>query len=224
MSSDLKTTSNRPSRRTSRTAFSAESPAPDDPLLGFAPYVHKAPRRNSITPDRQRAFIATLAATGIVTQAARRIGASLEALYKLRHRPGAEGFSAAWEEAIDRGIARLEDCALERAILGEERPVVSQGKLVATYRRYDTQLMLYLLRQRRAQRWAADAGALARIGPGHPVYDRLRREWEAEEMEGEQDVLDSIDAMLDAMRQRSLTHDRDDADEDEARSGEGETP
>ena len=63
----------------------------DDPLLGFAPYLHAAPRRNSITPERQREFIAALAATGIVTQAARQIGASLEALYRLRHQPGAEG-------------------------------------------------------------------------------------------------------------------------------------
>lgn len=35
--------------------------------LEFAPFVHVAPRRNSITPDKQRRFIATLAATGIVS-------------------------------------------------------------------------------------------------------------------------------------------------------------
>lgn len=201
MPSSLKTTSRRPSHRTSAAAFSADPPAPDDPLLGFAPYLHTAPRRNSITPDRQRAFIAALAATGIVTQAARAIGASLEALYKLRHQPGAEQFSAAWEAAIDRGIARLEDCALERAIRGEERPVVSQGKLVTTYRRYDTQLILFLLRQRRPERWRSDEAALARIAPGHPVYERLRRQWEAEEWESEQEVLDSIDKLLDRMRE-----------------------
>jgi hypothetical protein len=63
-------------------------PAEDDPLLGFVPVPHSRPRRNSITPDRQRAFIAALAA--------REIGASLEALYKLRNRPGAEGFRTAW--------------------------------------------------------------------------------------------------------------------------------
>lgn len=54
------------------------------------------PPAQPITPDRQRAFIAALPATGIVTQAAREIGASLEALYKLRNRPGAEGFRTAW--------------------------------------------------------------------------------------------------------------------------------
>ena len=36
----------------------------------------------------------------------------------------AEGFAAAWETAIDRGMQRLEDCALERALTGEERAAV----------------------------------------------------------------------------------------------------
>ena len=84
-------------------------PAADDPLLGFAPYLHKAPRRNSITPTLQRRFIATLAATGIVTQAAMSIGKSMEALYKLRNKPGAEGFAAAWDAALERGVQRLEE-------------------------------------------------------------------------------------------------------------------
>lgn len=168
--------SRRPGRRTARTAFFEDEPAPDDPLLGFAPYLHKQPRRNAITPERQRAFIAALAASGIVTQAARSIGASLEALYKLRALPGAEGFAAAWEMAIDRGMARLEDCALERAIRGEERPVVSRGSVVATYTRHDTALMLFLLRQRRAHRYGADAD----LRPGSPAYERIRAEIEAE--------------------------------------------
>ena len=94
----------RPSRRTSAVAFTDLPPEPDDPLLSFAPYVHRAPRRNSITPERQRDFIAALAATGIVTQAARQIGASLEALYRLRHQPGAEHFALAWEAALERGV------------------------------------------------------------------------------------------------------------------------
>lgn len=152
---DLTCTSPRPSRRTSRAAFADLPPEPDDPLLGFAPYIHRAPRRNSITPERQREFIAVLAATGIVTQAARRIGASLEALYRLRNQPGAEGFAAAWEAAIDRGMARLEDCALERAIMGEERPILRGGEVIGTWRRYNSALLMFLLRQRRSQRYPA---------------------------------------------------------------------
>ena len=74
----------RPTRKTPRQATSmvayapAPEPADDDPLLGFAPYLHARPRRNSITPDKQRKFIAVLAATGIVSQAARKIGKSME--------------------------------------------------------------------------------------------------------------------------------------------------
>ncbi len=167
----------RPGRRTSRTAFFEDAIDPEDPLLGFAPYRHKAPRANSITPERQRAFIAALAASGIVTQAARSIGASMEALYKLRHLPGAEGFSAAWDMAIGRGMMRLEDCALERAIRGEERPVVSRGEVVASWTRHDTQLMLFLLRQRLPHRYG-DTRRDPR--PGDPLYERIRAEIEAE--------------------------------------------
>ena len=212
---DLACLSARPSRRTSRTAFADLPPEPDDPLLGFAPYLHRMPRRNSITPERQREFIAALAATGIVTQAARRIGASLEALYRLRHQPGAEGFAAAWELAIDRGIARLEDCALERAIAGEERPIVRGGEVVGTWRRYDTALLLFLLRQRRGQRWAAVDASHAALRPGHPVYERLRAEWEAEDARDQQEVYDSIDAKLDQMRLNAMANAALLAEEDE---------
>ena len=79
---------------TSAVAHVAPPPDGDDPLLAFEPYLHSHPRRNSITPDLQRRFVATLAATGIVKVAAKRIGKSLEALYKLRARPGAEGGGA----------------------------------------------------------------------------------------------------------------------------------
>lgn len=108
---------------TSAVAYTGEPPEADDPLLSFAPYLHPQPRSNSITPERQRRFIATLAATGIVTQAARessfrpplrymrRRGKSTEALHKLRSKPGAEGFAAAWDAALERGVQRLEDCA-----------------------------------------------------------------------------------------------------------------
>ena len=180
----------RPSRRTSAVAFTDLPPEPDDPLLGFAPYVHRAPRRNSITPARQREFIATLAATGIVTQAARSIGASLEALYRLRHQPGAEGFAAAWEAALDRGIARLEDCAIELAIAGEELPIVSAGQLLGTYRKHNFGHIRFVLSQRRAVRWTAQDGDFAALRPGHPVYERLRAQWAWDRQQAEPDIED----------------------------------
>ena len=178
---DLVAKSARPSRRTSATAFRAASPPEtDDPLLGFAPYLHPHPRRNSITPAKQRAFISELAASGIVTQAARSVGVSLEALYKLRRLAGAEGFAAAWEAALDCGVARLEDCALALALEGEEVPIVSGGTILGWHRKRNVSLIQFLLRQRRAGRFSAGLHADGAMGPGHPVYDRLHAEWQAD--------------------------------------------
>ncbi len=181
------------------TTRDGQAPAPDDPLLGFDPVPHTAPRRNSITADRQRAFISHLAATGIVTSAARQIGASMEALYKLRQRPGAEGFSAAWDAAVDRGVQRLEDGALARAIAGEERLVVSAGKVLGTEVRHNEALTMFFLRNRRAQRYGAD------IARGHPVYERIRAEVLAEAaaaLPSGDEILHELNQRLDQMRAR----------------------
>ncbi len=202
--------SKRPNRRTSRTAFAGDEPEEEDPLLGFAPYEHRAPRRNLITPDRQRAFIAALAASGIVTQAARRIGASLEALYKLRNRAGAEGFAQAWDAAVDRGMARLEDCALERAIAGEERLVMHEGAVVATWRRYDTQLLVFLLRNRRRERYDAGVPSLRALrgggrGSRGPWWSSEEARQQAIEEEAEAEaVLEGLNRKLEGMRQNWL--------------------
>ena len=190
------------------TSYVTAPPSPvaaDDPLLGFAPVPHVAPRKNSITPDRQRKFIAHLAATGIVTQAAKHIGASMEALYKLRQKAGAEEFCAAWDKAVDRGVSRLEDCALARAIEGEERMVVSAGQVVGTERRHNEALVMFFLRHRRADRYGPD------IAPGHPLYERIRQEVLAEERSrrpSKAEVLASLSAKLDRMAERRKAADR----------------
>ncbi|MEM9501572.1 MAG: hypothetical protein AAF941_06965 [Pseudomonadota bacterium] len=177
----------RPTRKiarqaTSRVAFESEPPSPDDPLLAFEPYRHKQPRSNSITPDLQREFVAHLAATGIVTSAARHIGRSMEALYKLRHKPGAQGFANAWDRAVQMGVERLEDSALARAIEGEERHIVSGGEVVATEMRHNEALVMFFLRNRLPERYGT-----GELKPGHPAYEaikaELRAEWDREAYE-----------------------------------------
>jgi len=152
-----------PHQATSSAAYVGAPPDDDDPLLQFAPFIHPQPKRSSITPPLQRQFVAALAATGIVNQAARSIGKSMEALYMLRKRPGAEGFAAAWDEALTWGLDRLEDCALERALSGGpmDDPLGGRGDA----------LLCLLLQQRRAHR--VDERD---IRPGHPVYERIRAE------------------------------------------------
>ena len=188
-----------PRQATSLVAYRHEPPAPDDPLLGFAPFIHPAPRRNSITPDLQRRFVAHLAATGIVKAAARHIGRSLEALYKLRARPGAEGFAAAWDAAIERGARRLEDMAMERALVGTRTPIVSSGRILGWWDKPDNALLRFLLRHRLPERY----GTYDALVPGHRVYDRIAAAGVAAELEdgeSEAEVLASIDALIDRMR------------------------
>jgi hypothetical protein len=183
-----------------------EEPPEGDPLLDFAPVPHKRPRRNSIGPERQKKFIAALAATGIVREAAAEIGASVEALYKLRQWPGAGEFSAAWDAAVDRGVMRIEDGALARAIEGEERMVVSGGKLLGIETRYNEALVMFFLRNRRPERYRTELAADLR--PGHPLYERIKAEVLAEADGDEAEVLESIDRFLEDMRERRLANEK----------------
>ncbi len=191
-----------PRQATSRVAFESDPLAPDHPLLAFEPYVHSRPRANSITPDLQRTFVSHLAATGVVTSAARKIGRSMEALYKLKHKPGAEGFARAWDRAVQLGVERLEDTALARAIEGSERKLYRDGELVGTERFHNEALVMFFLRNRLAERYSRHA----HIAPGHPVYERIKREIEEEQRREANDpkviqaVRDSIDRKIEALR------------------------
>lgn len=164
--SHLRSHHDQPWQATSSAAWVGAPPDEDDPLLAFAPFIHPRPKATSITPDLQRRFVATLAATGIVAQAARSIGKSMEGLYALRKRPGAEGFAAAWDEAARWGLDRLQDCALERALSHGDYSGFASGRAG----RGDT-LLMHVLRHRSA--WRVDVRDLV---PGHPEYERIRAE------------------------------------------------
>jgi len=90
-----------------------ESPGPLDPdpeiaaLLEFEPVVHRMPRADGWTPERQRGFIAGLAETGCQEQAAHAVGMTARGAYSLRKQIGAEGFKAAWAEAVALHKMRL---------------------------------------------------------------------------------------------------------------------
>ncbi len=211
------------SQGTSAVAFIAPPPEDDDPLLAFAPFLHPAPRKRSITPEVQRRFIAQLAATGIVRQAARHVGRSLEALYRLRHRPGAEGFSAAWDAALERGVARLEDCALERAIQGTRTPIVSHGKILDWWDKPDNNLLRFLLQHRMAGRYGVQ-----KLVPGHPIYESIRAEVLSEKARkarpDEATVLASLNAKLLAMRENEEALQRMLAEEEEGGQPDAREP
>ncbi|HEY1124303.1 MAG TPA: LysR family transcriptional regulator [Sphingobium sp.] len=62
-----------------------------------------APLRRRVdgwTPCRQREFLAVLAQTRSITRAARAVGLSRTAAYRLRSHPAARDFAAAWDGAL----------------------------------------------------------------------------------------------------------------------------
>ena len=65
----------------------------------FVPVPARA-RGDGWTMERQGRFIGFLAETGSVAEAARRVGVSRTAAYKLRARPGAESFAHAWDRVL----------------------------------------------------------------------------------------------------------------------------
>ena len=110
---------------------------------------------------------------------------------------------------------------MERALHGHEVPVYSYGKLIGSRVVYNDRLLMFLLRNRAPQRFAADGAALAQRGGMNDPQDanrlsRLKRQWRKEweaEWAAEQaregmidprETCESIDAMLDGMQQRWL--------------------
>lgn len=68
------------------------------PFLQFTPVPLRA-QHNGWTPDLQRRFILALARGAGPDEAARSLGKSRQSVYRLRGRPGAESFAAAWNDA-----------------------------------------------------------------------------------------------------------------------------
>ena len=120
------------------------------PLPAFTP-VPRKPRHDGWTPERQKAFIEALADTGSVEIACREVNMSSVGAYYLRRQPGAEEFRRAWTAALDMGVQRLRDVAMERALYGELVPVFIGGKHAGYRRKYNDRLLMFCLRH-----WSQD--------------------------------------------------------------------
>lgn len=186
---------------------------PNVPMIPDFDPVPRKYRHDGWTEERQRAFIDALAETGSVKAAARQVNMSPEGAYYLRRQPGAESFAAAWLAALDHGMARIEDIAMERAINGVEVPVYSYGKLVGSRTVYNDRLLMFMLRNRRPDRFAAGD---ARLTPGGPAYQAAKKQWEAEKLAAPREgtsAREILAAKLREMRARM--------DEEKARDGKG---
>lgn len=112
-------------------------------------------RADGWSPRRQRDFIAALADTGSVREAAKTVHMSPRSCYRLRREPGAENFAAAWDAAIHQASMQLVDIAFERAINGvaEKIEYDANGDPMEPRRRYNDRLLMFLLRAHQPERY-----------------------------------------------------------------------
>lgn len=122
---------------------SARRPRRHVPAFAPVPLRHRVGGWTSV---KQAAFIGMLAETRCVRTAARRVGMSRETAYRLRRKPGAGGFAAAWDVAMGRAPAPARKVTPEelrqRALFGLLKPLMYRGRYVSTVRKADNSALL----------------------------------------------------------------------------------
>lgn len=89
-----------------------------DTCLAFTPIAQQRSRTDGWTPETQANFIRALGAMGSVGQAAKAVGMGRRSAYRLRERPDAASFTAAWDRAISMGRTHQFSVAMDRALNG----------------------------------------------------------------------------------------------------------
>jgi hypothetical protein len=107
-------------------------------------------------------------------------------------------------------MRRIEDVAMERALNGVEVPVYSYGKLVGSRTVYNDRLLMFMLRNRAADRFAGGGAGRGPDAVDAIKLKRLQRQWrqawEAErEAEGAADA-SALRALIDAKLDRAHEH------------------
>jgi hypothetical protein len=118
----------------------------DLPLPEFTPVPLSRRRHDGWSAERQRAFIAELARTGVVASAARAVGMGVTSAYNLRRRAGAGSFARAWALVEGEARRRAFELVVDQAINGTTRPRFYRGRFVGLTRLYETRLALAALR------------------------------------------------------------------------------
>jgi hypothetical protein len=103
-------------------------------------------RRDGWTAERQANFLGHLGETGSVSIACARVGMSRNSAYKLRRKPDAESFAAAWDAALGLPVRKVTtDDLLFLAYRGLIRPRFRGGKYVGYRQKPDNSALMRLL-------------------------------------------------------------------------------
>lgn len=123
------------------------------PPAPFTPVPLRA-RHDGWTPDRQASFVRALGISRSVAAAAAAVGLSRASAYRLRARPDANNFAAAWDAALVRtpcprsALVEAHAAALwDRAWNGRVTPVVREGAIVGIRVKPDNAALMTLMRR-----------------------------------------------------------------------------
>jgi len=134
----------------------------------------RGPGRAPMPKVKVDAFFHHLGRTGSVTLAADRAQLRRSSLYQRRQDD--EEFAERWAQALDLGVERLQDNAMNRAMNGTEKPVWRNGQKVGAIRQFDNRLLQFLLKAHRPDLYG-DRGKAA--APALP-FDLVKRMADAE--------------------------------------------
>ena len=102
----------------------------------------------AFSPQLQAHFLGYLAQTGSVSQACARVGMSRNSAYRLRKKPGAESFCAAWDAALGKPKPRVTPPDLEYlAYHGYIRLRFRAGRYLGAWQKPDASALLTLLKR-----------------------------------------------------------------------------
>jgi hypothetical protein len=145
----------------------------------------RGPGRAPMPAAKVNAFFHHLGRTGSVTVAAQRAQLRRSSLYQRRRDD--EEFAERWAQALDLGVERLQDNAMNRAMNGTEKPVWRNGRQVGSVRQFDNKLLQFLLRAHRPEVYGDKkqstlrplpfdlAQRLAAAAPRADAYDKAKQ-------------------------------------------------
>jgi len=118
---------------------------------------------------RVNAFFHHLGRTGSVTVAANRAQLRRSSLYQRRQDD--EAFAERWAQALDLGVERLQDNAMNRAMNGTPRPVWRNGQKVGSVQQFNDRLLQFLLKAHKPETYDRPRGTTAAPLP----FDLVKR-------------------------------------------------
>lgn len=119
--------------------------------------------------SRERSFLDALAEGHTVRGASRIAGMSHTEFY--RRRQIDVEFAQAWEDAENAGIEALEEEAHRRAYRGVERDIYYQGEVVGQQQLYSDQLLMFLLKAKRPDRYRESSMAVSISSESHATIE-----------------------------------------------------